>query len=75
MLNHRLREQNPCPNPFTVEVQTRLHARACQIAREVLTLLYAGFAEGAMARWRALHELAVLSQNSTLVLRRKSIQR
>ena len=60
-VNHRLREQNPCPNPFTVEVQTRLHARACQIAREVLTLLYAGFAEGAMARWRALHELAVVS--------------
>ena len=44
-----------------MEVQTRLHARACQIAREVLTLLYAGFAEGAMARWRALHELAVVS--------------
>ena len=60
-VNHRLREQNPCPNPFTVEVQTRLHARACQIAREVLTLLSAGFAEGAIARWRALHELAVVA--------------
>ena len=44
-----------------MEVQTRLHARACQIAREVLTLLSTGFADGAIARWRALHEVAVVS--------------
>ena len=60
-VNLKLRAQHPCPNPFTVDVQTRLHARACQIARETLTLLSAGFADGAMARWRALHEVAVVS--------------
>ena len=60
-VNHRLRKQLPGPNPFTVEIQTRLHARACQIAREVLTLLASGFAEGAIARWRALHELTIVS--------------
>ena len=60
-VNRRLRQEHPRANPFTVEVQTRLHARACQIAREVLSLLSAGFAEGAMARWRALHEVTVVS--------------
>ena len=60
-VNSRLRSRQPCPDPYLVEAQTRLHARACQTAREVLTLLSAGFAEGAMARWRALHETAVVS--------------
>ena len=60
-VNSRLRSRQPCPDPYLVEAQTRLHARACQTAREVLTLLSAGFAEGAMARWRALHEAAVVS--------------
>jgi len=39
-------------------VETRLHARACQIAAEISTLLRAGFADGANARWRSLHEVA-----------------
>jgi hypothetical protein len=42
-------------------VLVRLHARACTVADEVLTLLQAGFADAAMARWRTLHELAVTS--------------
>jgi hypothetical protein len=46
-------------NPYTVEALTRLHARACQIASEVLVLLRSGFADGAMARWRTLHEIVV----------------
>ena len=61
VVNSRLRARQPCPNPFTVEVQTRLHARSCQTAREVLVLLSSGFADGALARWRALHEMAVVS--------------
>jgi hypothetical protein len=59
-INHRLRSQ-AASAPFTHEVQTRLHARACQIANEVLALLTSGFADGAMARWRTLHEVAVTS--------------
>lgn len=42
------------------EVLTRLHARACQIASEVLVLLESGHADGAHARWRSLHEIAVV---------------
>jgi hypothetical protein len=44
--------------PHKVEVLTRLHARACQVANEVLVLLAEGFADGGMARWRTLHEIA-----------------
>jgi hypothetical protein len=60
-INQHLRSQQPVPRPFTIEVQTRLHARACQIANKVAVLLGAGFAEGAIARWRSLHEVAVVS--------------
>jgi len=41
------------------DVIRRLHARGCQVAQEVLTLLRAGYASGAHARWRALHETNV----------------
>jgi hypothetical protein len=43
------------------EALTRLHARSCQIANEVLTLLKGGYADGAHARWRTLHEISVVS--------------
>lgn len=39
----------------------RIHAKANQISKEILTLLRHGFADGAQARWRSLHELAVVS--------------
>lgn len=42
-------------------VLLRLHARACQIAAEIITLIENGFADGAMARWRTLHELYVVA--------------
>lgn len=42
-------------------VLTRLHVRACQVTDEIITLLENGFADGAMARWRTLHELAVVA--------------
>lgn len=34
----------------------KLHARACQVAREVLALMRAGYADGAFSRWRAIFE-------------------
>ena len=43
------------------EVLTRLHARAITVADEAIALLGAGLASGAMARWRTLHELAVVA--------------
>jgi hypothetical protein len=38
-----------------------LHMRACQITDEIITLLENGFADGAMARWRTLHELDIVA--------------
>lgn len=42
-------------------VLVRLHCRACQIADEIICLMENGFADGAMARWRTLHELSVVA--------------
>jgi hypothetical protein len=36
-----------------------IHSRASQIAAEILLLVKNGFADGAQARWRSLHELCV----------------
>jgi hypothetical protein len=47
--------------PLSVDVLTRLHARACQIAEEVACLLEGGFADGAMARWRTLQEISAVA--------------
>ncbi len=40
----------------------RLHARACQVTFEVMTLMENGLADGAMARWRTLHEIVVVAE-------------
>lgn len=42
-------------------VLVRLHARSCQVTDEIICLLENGFADGAMARWRTLHELSVVA--------------
>lgn len=42
-------------------VLVRLHARSCQVADEIICLIENGFADGAMARWRTLHELSVVA--------------
>lgn len=44
---------------YLFDVLTRLQARAVHVAHEVLALLKEGFADGAHARWRTLHEIAV----------------
>ncbi len=49
-------------NNFVVEVLTQLHARACQVGLEILTLLQNGFADGAHARWRTLHEVTIIAR-------------
>ena len=59
--NHDERENAVRTNDLVFETLARLHARACQVASEILTLLKAGYADGAHARWRTLHELSVIS--------------
>lgn len=59
--NEEFRHATSDSPDYVVEALTRLHARACQVAREVLTLLRAGYADGAHARWRSLHEISVVA--------------
>lgn len=58
--NDHYRETASKEDDLVFEVLTRLHARACQIGSEVMVLMRAGFADGAHARWRTLHEIAVV---------------
>ncbi|WP_129267503.1 DUF5677 domain-containing protein [Bradyrhizobium betae] len=44
---------------YQFEALVSLHARALLISREVLCLLYGGYPDGALSRWRSLHEIAV----------------
>ncbi len=60
--NKSHREHAVRTNDALFEALTRLHARACQIASAILVLLRSGFADDAHARWRALHEISVVSQ-------------
>lgn len=59
--NQSLRVPQGSKGSYLVEVLTRLHARACQIVGEVLVLLRSGYADGAHARWRTLHEISVVT--------------
>jgi hypothetical protein len=59
--NQRHRPAAASESDYPFEAVTRLQARACLTAFEVLTLLECGYADAAYARWRTLHELAVVS--------------
>jgi hypothetical protein len=59
-LNNEFRATTSEEPNYVLEVLTRLHARACQITSEILVLLRSGHADGAHARWRSLHEIAVI---------------
>ena len=40
-------------------VLMRIHARSCRVSGEILALMRDGYPDGAMSRWRSLHELAL----------------
>jgi len=48
------------PGPKLVAL-SRVHVRSCRVVAEICWLLRGGFADGAHARWRTLHELAVVA--------------
>jgi len=58
--NREFRASASRDSDFQFDVLTRLHARSCQIANEILTVLRSGYADGAHARWRSMHEIAVI---------------
>ena len=57
----RLRKSRPRKNCALRSLLVRLHARACQVTAEIITLMENGFADGAMARWRTLYEIGVVA--------------
>lgn len=61
VVNKELRSIVTKQNCFLIDVVTRLHGQACLIGGEILTLLRSGYADGANARWRSLHEVVVIS--------------
>jgi len=59
--NRYYRDDAAKDQDYVFEALTRLHARAVHVGFEVLCLLCSGFADGAHARWRTIHEIAVVS--------------
>lgn len=58
--NNAFRQEASDNQNYVFEVLTRSHARSCQICSEILALLRSGHADGAIARWRSLHEISVV---------------
>jgi hypothetical protein len=47
--------------PRLRKLMVRFLVRSCQVTDEIICLLENGFADGAMARWRTLHEIGVVA--------------
>lgn len=62
-LSNRLYNDQPEKERSTLYgILFRLHAKACLIAQEIICLMKSGYPDGAMGRWRALHEVNVIAQ-------------
>lgn len=59
--NDTFREEASRQSDKVFVALTMLHARGCQIGFEILALIKSGFADAAHARWRTLHEIAVVA--------------
>lgn len=57
--NKEMRVTAENENDYVFLALTRLHAKACLVSQEVAILMKHGYASGAHARWRSLHEIAV----------------
>lgn len=57
----RRRKANDSQMSHLDDVMIRLNVRACQVANEIVVLLENGYADGAMARWRTLHEITIVA--------------
>lgn len=57
--NERVRPQAVIDQHHKFGAIVGLHARSLRIANEIYSLLIEGFPDGALSRWRSLHELAV----------------
>ncbi|MDR7664674.1 DUF5677 domain-containing protein [Methanosarcina sp. Z-7115] len=57
--NKEMRTPAEKENDYVFLALTRLHAKACLVSQEIAILMKHGYASGAHARWRSLHEIAV----------------
>jgi hypothetical protein len=57
--NNEMRATAEKENDYVFLVLTRLHAKGCLVGQEIATLMKHGYASGAHARWRSLHEIAI----------------
>jgi Family of unknown function (DUF5677) len=60
-INDALRPNAVIENDPLFEAVVSNHARAVQVSREIMALMTSGFPDGALGRWRTLHEIAVVS--------------
>ncbi|NKI68104.1 hypothetical protein GN109_01620 [Collimonas pratensis] len=59
-INTEYRTSGNYPPSSRRNITIKLHTRAIQISNEISCLLKGGYADGAMARWRTLHETTVI---------------
>ncbi|AKB33046.1 hypothetical protein MSSIH_2356 [Methanosarcina siciliae HI350] len=57
--NKEIRATAEKENDYVFLALIRLHAKACLVSQEIAILMKHGYASGAHARWRSLHEIAV----------------
>lgn len=55
-------EREPPDDFRLIDLVTKLHARGCLVGSEMAALLRSGFPDGALGRWRSLHELTITAQ-------------
>lgn len=55
------RDEGLTRDDVVLETLARIHGRACMTAGEISVLIRSGYASGANARWRTLHELATVA--------------
>jgi hypothetical protein len=60
LYNEKNREKAAEEKNFVFESLIQLHGWACLVAKEIMTLMKSGYADGANARWRTLNEIAVI---------------
>ncbi len=60
--NYSFRPTAVKENNLVFDLIVRLHARTCHISSEIICLMRNGFADGAYARWRALHEVVCIAK-------------
>ncbi|MCU4668581.1 DUF5677 domain-containing protein [Bacillus paralicheniformis] len=60
MLDNFHMEEHSEKRNLVLRVLFKLHSKSIQASKEILSLLKGGYSDGAMARWRSLHEFNII---------------